>query len=327
MKPTFHHRLINSGFEDPSLFVRMLRQRRAFLFDAGRIDRLSAGDLLKINDVFVTHMHIDHFIGFDTLLRALLKREVPLRVYGPEEIINCVEGKLRGYTWNLIEEYPIEIEVFGISRGKVRHSSFHAQKSFARIDREEKIFDGTALKDPPYTVKAACLSHGVPCLGFSLEEDFHINIDKAGLNAMNLPVGPWLSDLKQMIRDNAAPDTRLRVDGREFNFSDLSHLAAITEGQKVSYVTDVSPEEDNLTRVAELAQGSDTFYCEAYFLHDDRDRAVERHHLTAKMAGEIARRAKVRNLVVMHFSPKYRDQANRIEEEAMKAYECTRGNF
>lgn len=320
MKPTFHHRLINNRFEDPSLFVRMLRERRAFLFDAGRIDALSSGNLLKITDVFVTHMHIDHFIGFDTLLRALLRRETPLRVYGPEDIINCIEGKLRGYTWNLIREYPLKVEVFGISHRKVRRSSFYAEKSFMRIDREETVFDGTALQDPPYTVKAVNLSHGIPCLAFSLEEDFHINIDKAGLNVMNLPAGPWLSDLKRMIRAKAAPDKPLRVDGRDFKFSELIHLAAITEGQKVSYVTDVSPEEESLSRVTEFVKDSDTLYCEAYFLHEDRERAIERHHLTAKMAGEIARKAKVRNLVLMHSSPKYKDQAERIEEEAMREF-------
>jgi ribonuclease Z len=320
MKPTFHHRLINDPFEDPSLFVRMLRERRAFLFDAGRIDALSSGDLLKITDVFVTHMHFDHFIGFDTLLRAVLRRETPLRVYGPEDIINCVEGKLKGYTWNLIREYPIKVEVFGIGHGKVRHSSFYAEESFTRIDREETVFDGTALQDPPYTVKAVNLSHGIPCLAFSLEEDFHINIDKAGLNIMNLPIGPWLSDLKRMVRAKAPPDTPLHVDGRDFAFSELIHLAAITDGQKVSYITDISPQEDNLSRVIEFIKDSDTLYCEAYFLHEDRDRAIERHHLTAKMAGEIARRAKVGNLVLMHFSPKYRDRAEQIEEEAMREF-------
>ncbi len=320
MRPTFHHRLINSRFEDPSLFVRMLREKRAFLFDTGRIDRLSQGDLLKVTDVFVTHMHIDHFIGFDTLLRALLRRESPLRVYGPEDIIGCIEGKLRGYTWNLIEEYPTRIEVFGVSEGKVRHASFYAQENFARIDREEKAFDGTALRETPYVVRAENLSHGIPCLAFSLEEDFHINIDKAGLSVMNLPVGPWLGDLKRMIRGKASPDTPLRVDGREFTFGELVHIAAITEGQKVSYVTDVSPEEDNLERLIGFVKDSDTLYCEAYFLHEDRDRAFARHHLTAKIAGEIAGKAKVRNLVLMHFSPKYREHAERVEEEAMKEF-------
>lgn len=320
MKPTFHHRLVNEQFEDPCLFVRMLREGRAFLFDAGNIERLSTGDLLMVTDVFVTHMHIDHFIGFDTLLRTLLRREKPLRVYGPERIIECIEGKLRGYTWNLIEEYPIKIEAFSIGEEGIDHSSFYAEDRFTRIDREVRAFDGTVLKEGPYTVRAAPLSHGIPSLGFSLEEDYHINIDKAALSALDVPVGPWLSELKRLIRDKANPDTRLPIEGREFALADLTHIAMITEGQKVSYITDVSPEEGNIRKIIDLVAGSDTLYCEAYFLHEDMERAVERHHLTARMAGEIAREAKVKNLVLMHFSPKYRDRVEDIEAEAMEAF-------
>jgi ribonuclease Z len=79
MKPTFHHRPVNGPYEDPALYVRLLRQRRAFLFDAGDISSLSQGDIQKLTDVFVTHTHIDHFIGFDLILRSLLRRERPLR--------------------------------------------------------------------------------------------------------------------------------------------------------------------------------------------------------------------------------------------------------
>jgi ribonuclease Z len=176
------------------------------------------------------------------------------------------------------------------------------------------------MKDPVYTVRAAVLSHGIPCLGFSLEEDIHINIDKAALGAMGLPVGPWLSSFKGMIRDKVHPDTSVQAGGKEFRFSDLGHIATITEGQKVSYITDVSPEEENLVRIIDLVRGSDILYCEAYFLEEDRDRAEERHHLTAKMAGEVAKKAGVGNLVLMHFSPKYRDRAGEIEEEAMREF-------
>ena len=320
MKPTFHHRLVNTQYEDPCLFVRLLRERRAFLFDAGHIDRLSPGDLLKITDLFVTHMHIDHFVGFDTILRALLRRENPLRVYGPKDIIECVEGKLKGYTWNLIEEYPLKLEVFGVTDREINHSSFYAENRFGRIDRDATGFRGIVFRDPPFSVKAAVLSHGIPCLGYALEEDFHININKAALHAMGLPVGAWLSDLKKMIRDQVSHDTLLTINGREFPLSELVTVATITSGQKVSYITDISPEEDNLSRVIELVKDSDTLYCEAYFLHKDLKRAFERHHLTAKITGEIARASRVKNLVLMHFSPKYFDDPDAIETEAMGEY-------
>lgn len=320
MKPTFHHRLVNSQYEDPCLFVRLLRERRAFLFDAGHIDRLSSGDLLKVTDVFVTHMHIDHFVGFDTILRALLRRETPLRVYGPSGIIECVEGKLKGYTWNLIEEYPLKLEVFGITDQEISHSSFHAENRFERIDRGVAAFRGIAFQEPPFSVKAAALSHGIPCLGYALEEDYHININKVALHSMGLPVGAWLSELKRMIRDQVSHDTPLTINGKEFLLSELVPVATVTSGQKVSYITDISPEDTNLNKVVELVKDSDTLYCEAYFLHKDLERAFERHHLTAKLTGAIARKSGVRNLVLMHFSPKYFDNPDAIETEAMGEY-------
>lgn len=320
MKPSFHHRLINKQFDDPCLYVRMMRESRAFLFDAGFLGNLKPGDIQKITNVFVTHMHIDHFIGFDTLLRALLRRENPLYVYGPYSIIECIEGKLKGYTWNLIKEYPLKIEVFGISNAEVRHASFYAQDNFNRIDRAIRAFDDTVLEEPPLTVKTATLSHGIECLGFSLEEDFHINIDKASLSSMGLHVGPWLSEFKTMLRQNVDAETKLNVGGRTLRLGELLHIALITRGQKISYITDISPEDNNIRKAIDLVKGSDTLYCEAYFLHEDIERAFERHHLTARIAGEIAKKADVKNLAVMHFSPKYRGIQDVIEKEAMDVF-------
>ncbi|MFN3395692.1 MAG: ribonuclease Z [Thermodesulfovibrionales bacterium] len=320
MKPTFHHRLVNREFEDPSVYVRFIRERRAILFDAGNIASLGPGDILKITDIFITHMHIDHFIGFDLILRALLRRETPLRVYGPEGIIEGIEGKLKGYSWNLIRDYPVEIEVFSIGERTIRQASFYARESFKRIDRDERDFKGTILVGPYFSVKTSILSHGIPCLGYSIEEDLHINIDKAILNNMGLPVGPWLSEFKKMIREGAGHDREIIVSGRSFRLGSLMDIVRITKGQKISYVVDVSPNEDNINKIIDLVKESNTLYCEAYFLHEDMERARERNHLTARIAGEIAKRAGVRDLILIHFSPKYRDRRADIISEAMKAF-------
>lgn len=320
MKPIFHHRLINGVYEDPTLFVRMLRERRAFLFDIGYIGSLKSGDLLKVSNVFVTHMHIDHFIGFDMLLRALLRRKEALHVYGPDGIIECIGGKLRGYTWNMIREYPLEIEVFGISGRGIRHAGFAAENKFEMVNKGSADFKGIVMEESGLRVKAANLSHGTQCLGFSLEEDIHINIDKAALTKIGLPVGPWLAGLKTLIRQNAAQDTMLRVDGKDYKISELAHIASTSKGQKISYITDISPEEDNVRKAIELAEESDTLYCEAYFLHDDMDKAIQRNHLTARMAGGIAGRAGVGSLVTMHYSPRYRSVSDALEQEAMDEF-------
>ncbi|MEJ2181904.1 MAG: ribonuclease Z [Nitrospirota bacterium] len=320
MKPSFHHRLVNGPFEDPCLYVRFLRERRAFLFDAGNLGRLGQADLLKLSDVFISHTHIDHFIGFDTVLRALLRREAPLRVFGPRNLIECVEGKLRGYTWNLVEQYPLVIEAFAIEDGSVRASRFSARARFRREDRGERPFDGSLLREESFRVRAAVLEHDTDSVAYALEEDIHINIDKAALEEMGLPVGPWLSELKALIRRGAGDDTKLEVAGRPWRLADLRRAVLITEGQKISFTTDASPTGDNLARIESLVAGSHVLYCEAYFLDEDRGRARERHHLTAAMAGRLAREAGVKTLVPIHFSPKYRNAPRLPRDEALEAF-------
>jgi len=46
------------------------------------------------------------------------------------------------------------------------------------------------LEDPMFTVRAVVLNHGIPCLGFAIEERAHVNVNKPGLAAMGLTVGP-----------------------------------------------------------------------------------------------------------------------------------------
>ena len=115
MTPLFQYELLNQPFGDPVLYVRLAGEKKALLFDLGEISFLKAGKLFKVTDVFVSHTHIDHFIGFDHLIRLNLARDRTLRIFGPAGIIRNVRGKLKGYTWNLVDEYPFIIEVVEIS--------------------------------------------------------------------------------------------------------------------------------------------------------------------------------------------------------------------
>jgi len=137
---------------------------------------------------------------------------------------------------------------------------------------------------------------------------------------MGLPVGPWLSELKRAIREQRSGDSEFEISNRIYKFKELKNIAKITKGQKISYVTDVSINEENIKKIVEFVYDSDTLYCEAYFMEKDRDRALERFHLTAKITGRIARDARVKNLIVMHFSPKYRDSTETPENEAMTEF-------
>ena len=101
----FDPHLVNDTFGDPGLYVDLVFERRALLFDLGDLSRLSPRSLLRISDVFVSHRHMDHFVGFDQLLRCILGREKTVGFYGPPGLIEGIEHKLKSYTWNLIAGY------------------------------------------------------------------------------------------------------------------------------------------------------------------------------------------------------------------------------
>lgn len=321
MKPLFHLKLLNSYFDDPCLFVKILHEKRVILFDLGAIHSLKPSDLYKISDVFVTHTHMDHFIGFDTLLRGILRRDMPLHIYGPSSILPCIEGKLKGYTWNLIEDYPTEIHVFAYDGRYVTHSIFAAKTRFKKQTVSRSKSDGLLLQNPMFTVRTVKLDHGIPCLAYSLEEEFHINIDKALLLRKGLTVGRWLNDFKRILREHPEDmQQTVRINDKYFRVSELSDIARVTRGQKISYATDIALNQNNFSRLIDLIKGSDIFFCEAYFLEKDYERAIKRFHLTAKATGIIAKKAGVKKLELMHFSSKYRACPDKVIHEAMQEF-------
>ncbi len=140
MRSSLQARLVNGPFEDPGVFVGMTQARRAFLFDLGDLAALSVRELLRVHDVFVSHTHMDHFAGFDWLLRVCLGRDMALRLFGPPGLIEQVGHKLRAYSWNLLEGYENELS-FAVAElhpgGYGRRAVFRLRDGFARADEGE----------------------------------------------------------------------------------------------------------------------------------------------------------------------------------------------
>lgn len=336
MRPTFSSSLVNDVFGDPGLYVEIKWARRALLFDLGHNIALGPTRLLRAQDIFISHTHMDHFIGFDHLLRVHLGRGKTLRLYGPPGLADNVDGKLRGYTWNLVDGYPLTIEVREFHPGVILLNSFAATDGFARRpippspgpqDAMERPFP--VLQEAALCVTAVPLNHRIPSFAYALQEQFHINILKERLHQAGLPVGSWLKDVKQHIWQDKPDDFRFtatlyfehRREEREFVLGEVrKEFVQISRGQKLVYVVDARYDPENEARIVELARGADVFYCEAPYLDCDAAKAGDRYHLTARQAGLMAKKAGVQKLVVFHFSPRYTGQGDIIEQEALTAF-------
>jgi ribonuclease Z len=333
MRPIFQPRLVNRSFGDPGLIVDVLHERRALLFDLGDIAVLPPRKLLRTSHVFVTHAHMDHFIGFDRLLRVCLGRARPLTLFGPEGFTDNVQHKLAAFTWNLVDNYSVDLEVTACEvtgSGKLRCASFNSRERFARRATDETMLEaGLLLDEPSFAVQCAVLDHGTPCLGFALQETAHVNVWRNRLEDLGLSPGPWLRDVKRSVLAGA-PDTqlvtaRMRCDGatveRQVALGVLRERALqIVAGEKIAYVSDVAFHDDNVRRITDLARDADVLYIEAMFLEEDSAEAARRRHLTARQAGTIAREAAVRTMVPFHFSPRYSDRETQLRSEAESAF-------
>ncbi len=331
MRPRFHPRLINGPFDDPGLYIPFLFENRAVLCDLGDIYALSPKDILKISHVFVTHTHMDHFIGFDRLLRLFLGREKQLSVYGPQGFLKNAEGKLAGYAWNLVENYKyrLTLELTEVHSDLLITKTYHCRdKFFAREKTAERAFNGVLREEAGFRVYGVILDHNLPCLGFSIHERFHVNIVREGLNALGLETGPWLSRFKQALYRRIDPDSdfEAKIEGqrqkKQFKLGELAEkIALITPGEKITYISDVAYSDANEEKIVEFAQNADHLFIEAAFLDKDRAMAKEKFHLTARQAGELAAKSGAKQFTVFHFSPRYTGQENLLYQEAAEAYE------
>lgn len=336
MNPSFSSYLVNDCFGDPGVFVEVRWSKRALLFDLGRNDALGPTRLLRATDIFVSHTHMDHFIGFDAVVRVALGRGKSLRLYGPPGLIENVNGKLRGYTWNLVDGYPLTIEVHEFHRHEVRYVVFRATDGFSPVEQPQRPLSVqnetglfTVLNEPMFTVKATALNHRIDSFAYSLEEQCHINVNKQKLHEAGLPVGGWLKEVKQYIWQGRPDDFRFTAAlfhthqrrEQEFMLGEIKdRFLTISRGQKLTYVVDARYDPENEAKIVALAQGADVFYCESPYVEADHEKARDRYHLTARQAGIMARKAQVRDLVVFHFSPRYTGQGDAIEQEALDAF-------
>ena len=334
MRPSFQPELINDPFSDPGLFIPFLFEKRALLFDLGDLSSLSPRDLLKVTHVFVTHAHMDHFIGFDALLRVFLARDKTLHLYGPPGFFKHVDGKLAGYTWNLLSEYKndFRIEVTEVHPDRLFAKTYICRDRFRPENTAPiKTFSGTLHKEPSFSIQGILLDHRIPCLGLSLTENYYVNINKEALMELGLPVGPWLNRLKAAIYEKKDYGGDFLVtweqkgkglNEKRFVLGDLvKKITRISPGQKIVYITDVVASPENCQKIISFAEGADLLFIEAAFLDSEKELADRKYHLTALKAGELAKKAGVRHFRLFHFSPRYKGRTGELEDEAKRAYE------
>jgi len=328
MRCLFEARPVNDAFGDPGLYVDFRDERRALLVDLGDITALPPRKLMRLSHIFVTHTHMDHFAGFDHLLRVVLGRKAIVVLFGGPDFAAQVEHKLRAYTWNVVHRYEVElvIEAREIGTdGRGQRARFSSRNRFARESCEPfELCDDVFHEEDTFRVRGRFVDHDIPCLSYAIEEKAHVNVAKDRLAALGLSTGAWLRALKHAVLTGAPGSTPIDVQWRDRAgdhamtrpVSELRHLVLdIVPGQRIGYVTDLRYSEGNIATLKQLLAGVDMLFIESVFLDEDADHAARKNHLTARQAGQIARAVGAKAVTPFHFSPRYQDRPSELIAE------------
>jgi ribonuclease Z len=259
-----------------------------FLFDAAEGTQrqlISAGiSFMKINNIFLSHFHADHILGLPGMLATMnmLDRTNELKIFGPKN----VKEKVNTLIDLALMQLNFKVKAIEIKKGLLVESN-------------------------SYTISAFPLKHSTHCFGFVFKEkDKKGKFDRKKAEALGIPVGPLYSKLQQGFN--------VKVNGKTFKPKDVIDFSKQRKGRKVSIVLDTMANNSYLKFIKE----SDLLIHEAVFLEEKKERAKETMHSTAREAAIIARKAKVKQLVLTHLSPRYKDEKE-ILEEAKKEFENT----
>lgn len=235
----------------------------------------------RINHIFISHLHGDHFFGLPGLISTfrLLGREKEMHIYGPKGIREAITLLLKlGDSWT---NYPLR---------------FHELTS----KRSELIFE-----DAKITVETIPLNHRVYTNGFLFREklgDRKLNVEAAAKYKIDKCYFQNIKNGMDITLDNGIiiPNSKLTFDP--------------PKAKCYAYCSDTGYYPEIIDQIKKV----DALYHESTFLDSEAHLSLKTKHATAKEAATIAKKAKVGMLILGHYSTRYKslelfkEEANEI---------------
>ncbi|WP_375560736.1 peptidase [Bernardetia sp. OM2101] len=308
-----HSTLKNLPNEDICLMLTVPNHSWVYLCDCGQASQLSVADCLKVNAIFISHTHIDHFCNFDTIFRHQLGIQRTVTICGPVGIAKNVQAKLLGYTWNLIEADAVKYEIREIGLDD-SITIFEITPPSWDIKFIETIKDEIIYKNDVFDVKFTSLNHSIPSIAYLFE-----TYPKTKIQDFPFKAGKWVKELKEAFEQNL-PEKNIQIEGTNYLAKDLFSYIFVEEGYKLGYVMDHLASEENFEKIVHLFQKADELFIESYYLEEDKELALKNHHSTAKNSGLVARRAQVKKVNPVHHSRKYNHNIQLLIDECLEAF-------
>src|SRR5213594_193162 len=273
--------------------MALVREGETLLFECGegtQRQMMRYGVSFALSEIFFTHFHADHFLGVIGLIRTLglQARTELMKLYGPKGAKKLLTQALELG----VERVPFKVEIEEVKPGMILGE---------RGKGTREVYD----------IHVFGTEHGGGSVGYALREHERrgrFDVDKA--RAAGIPEGPLWGKLTK-----GEPITL--PDGRTVSPEGI--VGPPRPGRLVVFTGDTRP----CAAVVDAAKGADLLIHEATFGEEEKDRAKETGHSTAREAAQVALAAKARRLVLSHVSARYSISAEELVNEAREVFRET----
>lgn len=208
-----------------------------------------------------------------------------------------------------MSEYQKVLKIYGPQKtGYFIESLQDIFKDF-KINTEIKEVSNETLGFKDWEVQSKPMEHGIPTNAYSIIIKDRVHLDKKKLKKYKLPNSPILKEL--------AAGKDIVFNGKKIKARDVCFME---KGKKVTIILDTGMNPGAI----ELAKDSDILICESTYSKKEAEQAREHKHLTAVDAATIAKKAKVKQLILTHVSQRYEHNLKILEKEARKIFKNTK---
>jgi len=208
-----------------------------------------------------------------------------------------------------MSEYQKTLHIYGPKETKRNITLF--EKIYGRFKIKYEIHEvskGKVIDGKDFCIEALPMNHTKPTNAYSLTIKDRLRLRKNVLKKLKLPNSPMLAKLQE--------GKNITYKGGKIKAKSVTYLE---KGKKITIVMDTAPNNNAI----KLAKNSDILISEASFIEEQRDKAIKYKHLTVKQAATIAKKAKVKKLILTHNSQRYEKSTKQIVQEAKKIFKNT----
>lgn len=287
--------------EDVSILLQLDNHPHNYIIDCGEASKYSVKEFQDTKAIFISHTHFDHFINFDQVIRHQIGLGGQVVVCGPEGIAQNVAAKLKGYTWNLIDEKSTSYQIIEILPDNLTNVYELSPPNWELKQVNQSTPSEVVFSNDRFEVKATILDHKTPSVAYLFNENDSIQMN---MHASPFQAGNWIQELKKAYKNNSGQKA-IEIDGKSHLAQDLFYLLKIKKGDSFGAILDHAATPENHNKIKHLFQGCNRAFIECFYKSEEQGLAHKNAHSFVSASAKIMKESGIISPTPIHFSKKY----------------------